>query len=793
MNVTEVFPPPPIGEAAPLCRVFGVRHLSPAAAFHLHAILDELKPTAVLVEGPADATDQLKHLIHKDTRPPLAILAYTMQRPVRSILYPLASYSPEWVALTWGLRNKAETRCIDLPAAVFLEMHHLPPVDEEINEQTQEDGQQQQPQPEVPSTRRPASEHTLAYLDDPWTAIARLSGDPDHETWWERHFEHTTDPISYAHQIHEFGRGLRGLRELKPEDENLIREAYMRRCIREVLAKGHKPDRVLVVCGAFHSSALRADLPPMSDKELKALPTAKCSLTLMPYSYFRLSSQSGYGAGNHAPGYYQRLYDERQAGRNDRLVPLFLTELVHGLRKAGQIRSAAEVIEAVRLSRSLATLADSPAPCLRDLRDAAICCLGRGEFEVIREPITEIEIGSAVGKLPKGVSRTGIQDDFYLRLEELSLDKYQTEKAQELVLDLREDRFAKKVEMAFRDRNRSTFLHRLEVLGIDFGAKQHSKQDQATWKEIWHLKWKPDSEIQLVENSLLADTVEMAAAVRLSQRLGECTQIDQSATIVKEAVVCELADALEDARRRLQAMAVEANGFVQLAAAVEQLAEVITYGSVRKFDPEPIKPLLSQLFLRGTFAVRDACLCDNATAREQVQPAILKLHDVARTLPELVDTVRWNRELDGVASSDSMNAYLSGFVMSVILNRIDEAQLAREVSRRLSAGVPADIGAAWFEGLVQYNRQALFMRLALWRQLDAYLQSLDEPGFRLAVVPLRRAFSGFDVSEVRRVVSNLVEISQEGAEDLKKSVDVKFSDEEAEKLQQELGDLDLGL
>src|SRR5947209_4268145 len=98
----------------PLCRIFGVRHLSPAAAHHLHAVLDEMKPTAVLVEGPFDATEFVKHLGHKDTRPPLAILAYTKSRPVRTILYPLAEYSPEWVALRWGLKNKADTRLIDL-------------------------------------------------------------------------------------------------------------------------------------------------------------------------------------------------------------------------------------------------------------------------------------------------------------------------------------------------------------------------------------------------------------------------------------------------------------------------------------------------------------------------------------------------------------------------------------------------------------------------------------------------------------------------------------------------------
>jgi hypothetical protein len=781
----------------PLCRVFGVRHLSPAAAHHLHAVLDEVKPTAVLVEGPSDATEHIKHLVHKDTRPPLALLAYTRQRPVRSILYPLASYSPEWVALTWGVRNKADVRFIDLPASVFLQLHHTaPPGEGEKEDGEGEKAKAPQPAPngDQPDTRRPASEHTLAYLDDPWEAIARLCGDPDHETWWERHFEHTDHHGAYVQQIFEFGRGLRELKELKADDENLVREAYMRRCVREVLGKGHKPERVLLVCGAFHAPALTHALPPMSDKEVKALPATESSLTLMPYSYFRLSSQSGYGAGNHAPAYFQRLYDERRAGHaSERLSALFMTELCHEMRKAGQMRSAAEVIEAVRLARSLAALNEAPAPTLRDLRDAATCCLGRGEADAIGPHLGPIAVGSAVGRLPKGVSRTSIQDDFYLRLEELNLEKYQTEKAQELVLDLRENRFVKGKDAAFRDLNRSTFLHRLNVLEVRFGEKQKSGQDQATWKEVWKLRWAPESEIQIVEGSLLGDTVEMAAAVRLAQRLTECTGVDQASELVKDAMECQLADALDNARKRLQAMAVEETGFVQLAGAVDNLAEVVRYGSVRKVDPEPLKPLLAQLFLRATMSVRDTCLCDNQTAREQVRPAIVKLHDVARESPELVDAVRWNKELDVIASTDSLNAYLSGFVTGLILPRVSEEVLAREVSRRLSRGIAPDLGAAWFEGLVQYNREALFSRLGLWRQLDAYLCGLDEEEYRAALVPLRRAFAEFAPGQVRRVVSCLVEVSQESAEELKASVDVKLSDEEARKLQETLGDLDFGL
>ena len=558
----------------------------------------------------------------------------------------------------------------------------------------------------------------MAYLDDPYEAIARLAGDPDHETWWERHFEHTDEPAAYIRQIFEFGRGLRNLRDLQEGDENLIREAYMRRCIREVLGK-HQPDRVLVVCGAFHAAALVADLPVMSDKEVKALPSTASSLTWMPYSYYRLSSQSGYGAGNHAPAYFQQLYRTRHAGQAEQLACRFLAELCHCMRRAGQVRSAAEVIEAVRLARGLAALNHSSAPCLRDLRDAAITCLGRGEVEVIRPFLAEVEIGHAIGRLPKGISRTALQDDFYLLFESLRLEKYQTDKVQELELDLRENRFVKTEASAFLDRNRSTFLHRLRVLGLPFGELL-GRDQKGTAKEKWRLRWTPECEIELVESALKGDTVEMSAAVRLSERLAECDRIDQAADIVKEAADCELADALEDARRRLQAMAVEDSGFVPLAKATGSLAEVIRYGSVRRVDPNPLRPLLAQLFLRATLQIRQACLCDRACAKE-VQPAILAVDGVAREQASDVDVERWNRELDGVAAADSLNPYLSGFAAALVLwhGRMNEDELAAEVGRRLSPGIDAELGAGWFEGLIQYNREYLLSSCpALWRQLD---------------------------------------------------------------------------
>ncbi len=55
--------------------LFGVRHLSPAAAFRVRKALDEAQPELVLVEGPSDLNGQMEWLCHPSTQFPAAVLA----------------------------------------------------------------------------------------------------------------------------------------------------------------------------------------------------------------------------------------------------------------------------------------------------------------------------------------------------------------------------------------------------------------------------------------------------------------------------------------------------------------------------------------------------------------------------------------------------------------------------------------------------------------------------------------------------------------------------------------------
>lgn len=121
----------------------------------------------------------------------------------------------------------------------------------------------------------------------------------------------------------------------------------MKRQIKEAVDSGIQPEKIVVVTGAYHVEGLESSTPPLSDEELKGLPYVETQKTLMPYSYYRLSSRSGYGAGNKAPAYYDLLWEGFQRGEASYAARSYLSRLAAWQRKNGNMVSSAEVIEAV--------------------------------------------------------------------------------------------------------------------------------------------------------------------------------------------------------------------------------------------------------------------------------------------------------------------------------------------------------------------------------------------------------------------------------------------------------------
>ena len=573
--------------------------------------------------------------------------------------------------------------------------------------------------------------------------------------------EHAGHVGGYHEGANTFGRKLREMTAGGDADwpETVVREAFMRRQLSDAVAEGFAPEEIVAVTGAFHVDGLLDQAQPaMTDGELKSLPRVGANHTLMPYSYYRLSARSGYGAGNRAPAYYELLWKGLVKGEPMYAAYSYLSKIAGYQREQGNPVSSAEVIEAVRLACALAGLRGGSVPVLRDLRDAAVTCLGKGSFSAISLAVADTEIGTSIGALPEGVSRTSIQEDFYRLLKEYKLEKYRSLTAQDLMLDLRENRRVSTEKAAFLDLHRSFFLHQLRVLGISFVSMQQVNQENATWSEHWVVRWTPEAEMELVEAALQGDTVEQAAAFRMKERAEQAADIGGIAEAIEDGFTCGMASVVNYAVSALQKKAVDAVSVEGLAQTVHRLSTVISYGSIRRLDTAPLEPILKQMFYRACLLLPGACVCDDAASKEIV--TAMERLNAAALAHEFLNGEQWLLALRETAGRDDLNTRLSGFAMAILLERGCAAaeELKLEVQRRLSKGVPAELGAGWFEGLAMKNRYALIARLSLWEDLDGYLEELDPEEFKRALVFLRRAFADFTSAEKDEIAENLGEI-----------------------------------
>ena len=741
---------------------FGIRHLSPCGAYELVKFLDKTDPDMVLIEGPSDLSDMIKDMCSPMTKPPFAIMAYSETVPIHTILYPMAVYSPEYQAVLWSYRHKRKCRFIDLPSGVFLAMS-----DQRNSEQSDE--------------HRGKSVYQL---------MEEKLGEQQ-EVWWERHFEHNTNSDAYRQGTYEYGRQLR---EHDNSDnyhyaENKIRECFMKSQIEAALTEV-AAEKTVVITGAYHTAGIK-ECTALTTDELQKLPSISAKSTLMPYSYYRLSSRSGYGAGNKAPQYYELVWDSLNNNDPGYAMYSYISGIADYQRKNGGITSSAEVMEAVRLAEALAAMKNSSVPTLADLRDSVVTCIGHGHFSEVAQAAAFNEIGIKIGQLPEGVSRTALQEDFYGQIKELKLDKYRTLETHTLELDLRENIRVKSEKAAFLDLERSFFLQRLCVLGIGFAVNRHKKQDRATWAEAWDLSWTPEAEIQIVEAALKGDTIELAAAFVFDEKLNDSKNIGDVSAVLELACLCGMEKTVRLAVNVLQSVAVDAASVVEIGNTAENISASIKYGSIRKLDTDQFIPVLEQMFYRGCVILAQSCTCDNNAVRELI-PAIAKLNQV-QIDNDFIDSDEWLKVLSEISQRDDINTMASGFATAILLERgdISSANLAAEVQRRLSKGIPADLGALWFEGLSMKNRHALIARLSLWEKLSEYIDTLDDEEFKRALVFLRRAFSVFSSYEKDQIAENLGEIWGVNAAEASEILNDTLSEQQQEMLDG-LEDFDFG-
>ena len=743
-----------------MAEYYGVRHLSPACAYYVREFLDRTQPKAVLIEGPSDLSGLIDGLCSPKVRLPAAILAYTTEPPVHTVMYPMAEFSPEYQAMSWAKAHRIPVEFCDLPSGSLLYTD-----DEEEEEKEDEE--------------MPRAESVYSRLE-------KVTG-LDTDTFWEYRFEHSESYEDFMAAAGEYGRSIREFSE--SDERNELREAYMRRRIRET---EEKYGLTAVITGAFHTSGIK-DIP-CSEADIKLtdkLKTAESKSTLMPYSYFRLSSRSGYGAGSKAPGYYEMLWRNRIGGTLDNTAPEYLSRLAAYQRRNGYAASSAEVIEAQRLAETLSVMRGGRLPSMSDLRDAAVTCLGHGSFGEISLACADTEIGTKIGELPEGTVCTSVQEDFMHQLKELKLEKYRSASVQQLDLDLRENLRVKSEKSAFLDLNRSFFLHRLLQAGIHFGELLGSTQENATWSEKWNLSWTPETEIQIVEASLVGDTAEEAASSALNMKLIESESLSTTAETLYQALLCGLPGCIKAAASAVQRMAVDCASPFEEGKTIGTLSAIVRFGSIRKLDPAPLTVIISQLFLKFCLQLYSACICDENAAGEMIT-AMTAVHD-ACLAHDFLDSGRFSTILTDVADSDMVNPLLSGYACALLAEKghMSPEKLSELVSRRLSKGTPPAEGAAWFEGLAKRNRRSLIGRLTLWEKLCGFISELDDEEFKPVIIALRRTFADFTPAEKSDIAENIGEVLGISAQQAAEIITDVITEEEQQTID-ELDDFDFG-
>lgn len=390
------------------------------------------------------------------------------------------------------------------------------------------------------------------------------------------------------------------------------------------------------------------------------------------------------------------------------------------------------------------------------------------------------------------MSQTPIQDDLNRLLKQYKLEKYKTAVATDLQLDLRENRRVSSTEAAFLDLNRSVLFHRLSLLGIAFAQSRPSGQSSATWAEHWVIRWSPEIEIQVVESTLLGETVEVAAAYVLREKLQECKSIADASVLIRIACECAMTAQMEEGTRVLQNLAALSRDVAGMAAAARELSLIISFGDIRKVDTAPLIPLLEELFRRGCLFLLDASGCNDEAANAMLT-AMNELNVISLEHSGNLDDGLWLQELQQLAERDDRNPRLSGYACAILLERgtISSAELAAEVSRRLSPGIPADLGAGWFEGLSMRGHYGLLSRMSLWEQLNDYINALDDEQFKRALVFLRRAFGTFSPREKTMISELLGELWGVNSEQAAEVLTGELKEEES-KMLDELNDFDFG-
>jgi hypothetical protein len=697
--------------------LLGIRHHGPGSARNVRDALHQLQPDIILVEGPPEGEALLSWVQHEDMRPPVALLVYAPDNPKNAVFYPFAEFSPEWQAISYGLQHNIPVRFIDIPLAYDFALKEKAAPEDASTESLQDNA----------GHETLVRKHPIAYL-------AEAAGCEDAEVWWEQQFELRKSTLNTFAAVADAMQVLREHVEEQKDDREEIREAFMRKAIRQATKENYQ--QIAVICGAWHVPALQ-NLSGRREDDLllKGLPKVKVDATWIPWTYSRLSLESGYGAGIQAPGWYDHLWQHPDDDGSRWLI-----HVAQVFRSHQMDTSSAHIIESLRLAHALSAMRGLHKAGLQEMNEAVQTVMCMGDDVLLRLIWRELIVGHHTGSTPTEAPQVPLQRDLEKWQKKLRLKVQDT--SQVIQLDLREESGLQK----------SILLHRLLLLEVKWGNRRFTSS-KGTFKEEWELCWSPELSILLLEKAPWGNTVEEAANNYAGMRAKEATQLSEITRLLELALPAELQKGAEALMRGLDRLSASTSDVAELMQAFVPLAQILRYGNVRKTDLDTISLIMESLLARIVAGLPAACVGIDESTATQLASQMEKLQASVLLFEESTYRASWFEVLRKVKEHEQANPLLGGLATKMLyhVHETDAEMTALAFRRALSRGTEPAYASLWLEGFLKENATTLLLDDAMWGLMDTWLEELEDEQFQEVVPILRRTFSDFSPSEKRKL------------------------------------------
>lgn len=709
-------------------QVYGIRHHGPGSAQSLQKALEQQQPDCVLIEGSPNADDLIRDVLHLGLVPPVAMLLYNPKNLQEASYYPFTEYSPEWIAMQYAVQKGTRVAFMDLPQSLQF-------------------GQNQDLFAEQPDAEPSSDEENTDSVirRDPLRYLAELAGYTDGERWWEATFEHGENPVTAFEDVITLMRELR-VRLVRPEAlHEQQREAFMRQTIRAAEKEGFK--NIAIICGAWHAPVLH-DYLKFSAKEdaalLKNLKKISVSATWVAWTYSRIAASSGYGAGVSSPQWYRILYRYKHEA-----VTRWMTEAAHLLRKEDLDASSANVIEAVRLAQTLASLRGLPVAGMTELSEAAVTTLANGSSEYLKLIENQLVIGDVFGKVPPELATLPFQQDLEATIKKLKLEQLPTRKPinaqlkdpiSQRYIDIRNE----------RDLQKSQLLWRLRLLHIPWGIPTEGKgKIKGGFHEYWDLQWLPEYALRVIEAGTWGNTVQDATVAYLKQYLQKADTLQELVGIVECVLKADIPAILNGLLRALQRKAATTQDTGLLLDALPQLVNIVSYGDTRKTDVAQVAQIIGELLPRIMVGLPAACLHLDAEAAQLYFSRILALNRSVAILHDEKQTALWYQTAQTIATQATTFPLIAGICTRLLFDSKTwtAEKTSQQLAFALSSGQNQQLAVTWLEGFTHGSGQILIYHMELWAIIDVWLSSLTDAELTDLLPLLRRAFAHFTPPE----------------------------------------------